>query len=71
MDPGGAVGIKVRNRELGETLARRALAGHYQAFEPGITVITPSRDDYCYTRYDELDIRERLRRLVDPNDPTQ
>ena len=25
----------------------------------------------CYTRYYELDIRERLRRLVDPRDPKQ
>lgn len=41
-----AIGIKVRNRELSEPLARRALADYYQAFEPGIKVVTPSREDY-------------------------
>ena len=41
-----AIGIKVRNRELTEPLARRALADYYQAFEPGIKVVTPSREDY-------------------------
>jgi len=41
-----AIGIKVRSRELTEPLARRALADYYQAFEPGIRVFTPSREDY-------------------------
>ena len=41
-----AVGVKFRNRELSEALARRALADYYLAFEPGVTLIIPSRDDY-------------------------
>lgn len=41
-----AVGIKFRNRELTETLARRALADYYEAFEPGLTVIIPAHQDY-------------------------
>ena len=41
-----AIGVKVRTRELSESLGRRALADYYQAFEPGITVVTPSREDH-------------------------
>jgi len=56
-----AIGIKVRNRELSEALARRALADYYQAFEPGVTVITPSRDDYIRASYYLQDLKSGLR----------
>jgi hypothetical protein len=42
----GAIGIKVRARELKEPIARRALADYYEAVEPGLQVVTPSREDY-------------------------
>lgn len=42
----GAIGIKVRTRELKEPMARRALAGYYEAVEPGLQIVTPSREDY-------------------------
>ena len=56
-----AVGIKFRNRELGEPLARRVLSDYYEAFEPGIEVITPSRDDYILAAYYLQDIKSGLR----------
>ena len=56
-----AVGIKVRNRELRETLARRALADYYLAFEPGVTVIIPSHDDYIRAAYYLQDLKSGLR----------
>lgn len=31
---------------MSEPLARRALADFYQALQPGIGVVTPSREDY-------------------------
>ena len=42
----GAIGVKVRTRELKEPIARRALADYYEAIEPGLQVVTPSREDY-------------------------
>lgn len=42
----GAIGIKVRTRELKEPIARRALADYYEAVEPGLQIVTPSREDY-------------------------
>ena len=56
-----AVGIKFRNRELKEPLARRALSEYYEAFEPGVTVITPSRDDYVLAAFYLQDLRSGLR----------
>lgn len=56
-----AIGIKVRNRELTEPLARRALADYYQAFEPGITVVTPSREDYILAADYLQDLKSGLR----------
>lgn len=56
-----AIGIKVRNRELSEPLARRALADYYEAFEPGVTIITPSRDDYIRAAYYLQDLKSGLR----------
>lgn len=56
-----AVGIKVRNRELSEVLARRALADYYRAFVPGVTVIIPSRDDYIRAAYYLQDLKSGLR----------
>lgn len=56
-----AVGIKFRNRELSEPLARRALSDYYEAFEPGVTVITPSRDDYVRAAYYLQDLGSGLR----------
>jgi predicted nucleic acid-binding protein len=56
-----AVGIKYRNRELKEPLARRALSEYYEAFEPGVTVITPSRDDYVLAAFYLQDLRSGLR----------
>jgi hypothetical protein len=56
-----AIGIKVRNRELTEPLARRALAAYYQAFEPGIKVVTPSRDDYILAADYLQDLKSGLR----------
>jgi predicted nucleic acid-binding protein len=56
-----AVGIKVRNRELSEALARRALADYYRAFETGVTIITPSRDDYIRAAYYLQDLKSGLR----------
>ncbi len=56
-----AVGIKYRNRELTEPLARRALADYYEAFEAGVTVITPSRDDYILAAFYLQDLRSGLR----------
>ena len=56
-----AIGIKVRNRELSEPLARRALADYYQAFEPGVNVVTPSRDDYVLAADYLQDLKSGLR----------
>lgn len=56
-----AVGIKFRNRELSEGLARRALSEYYEGFEPGVTVITPSRDDYILAAYQLQDLGSGLR----------
>ena len=56
-----SVGIKFRNRELSEPLARRALSDYYEAFEPGVTVITPSRDDYVRAAYYLQDLGSGLR----------
>ena len=56
-----AIGIKVRNRELSEPLARRALADYYHAFEPGIGVVTPSRDDYILAADYLQDLKSGLR----------
>jgi hypothetical protein len=42
----GAIGIKVRTRQLKEPVARRALADYYEAVEPGLQIVTPSREDY-------------------------
>lgn len=56
-----AMGIKVRNRELTELLARRALADYYQAFEPGIKVVTPSREDYILAADYLQDLKSGLR----------
>ena len=56
-----AIGMKVRNRELSEPLARRALADYYQAFEPGIGVVTPSRDDYILASDYLQDLKSGLR----------
>ena len=55
------MGIKVRNRELSEALARRALADDYQAIEPGVTVIIPSRDDYIRAAHYLQDLKSGLR----------
>ena len=41
-----AIGLKLRTHELGEALARQALAKYYEAFEPGVTLIVPSHEDY-------------------------
>ena len=41
-----AIGIKVRNRELSDSLGRRALADYHEAIEPGLTVLVPSHEDY-------------------------
>jgi hypothetical protein len=56
-----AIGIKVRNRELSEPLARRALADYYEAFEPGVTVFTPSREDYVRAAWYLQDLKSGLR----------
>jgi predicted nucleic acid-binding protein len=56
-----AIGIKVRNRELTESLARRALAEYYEAFEPGVTVFTPSREDYIQAAWYLQDLKSGLR----------
>ena len=56
-----AIGIKVRNRELSGPLARRALADYYQAFEPGIEVVTPSREDYILASDYLQDLKSGLR----------
>lgn len=56
-----AMGIKVRHRELTELLARRALADYYQAFEPGIKVVTPSREDYILAADYLQDLKSGLR----------
>lgn len=56
-----AIGIKFRNRELSEPLARRALADYYEAFEPGVTVVMPSRDDYVLAAFHLQDLRSGLR----------
>ena len=56
-----AIGIKVRNRELSEPLARRALADYYEAFEPGIRVVTPSREDYILAADCLQDLKSGLR----------
>lgn len=56
-----AIGIKVRNRELSEPLARRALAEYYEAFEPGVTVFTPSREDYIRAAWYLQDLKSGLR----------
>lgn len=42
-----ALGIKVRMRELTEALARRALSDYQQAFEAGVTVVSPDSGDYA------------------------
>jgi hypothetical protein len=56
-----AIGIKARNRELSEPLARRALADYYEAFEPGVTVVTPSREDYVRAAWYLQDLKSGLR----------
>lgn len=56
-----AIGIKVRNRELTEALARRALADYYHAFEPGVAVVTPSREDYILAADYLQDLKRGLR----------
>jgi predicted nucleic acid-binding protein len=56
-----AIGIKVRNRELSEPLARRALADYYEAFEPGVMVFTPSREDYVRAAWYLQDLKSGLR----------
>lgn len=56
-----AIGIRFRNRELSEALARRALADYYLAFEPGVTVIIPSRDDYIRAADYLQDLKSGLR----------
>ena len=56
-----AIGIKLRNRELSESLARRALADYYQALEPGIGVVTPSREDYILASDYLQDLKSGLR----------
>lgn len=56
-----AIGLKVRNRELSESLARRALADYYEAFEPGVTVFTPSREDYVRAAWYLQDLKSGLR----------
>jgi predicted nucleic acid-binding protein len=56
-----AIGIKVRNRELSETFARRALADYYEAFEPGVTVFMPAREDYIRAAWYLQDLRSGLR----------
>lgn len=56
-----AIGIKVRNRELSESLARRALADYYEAFEPGISVLVPSHDDYILAADCLQDLKSGLR----------
>lgn len=56
-----AIGIKLRSRELTEPLARRALADYYQAFEPGIEVVTPSREDYILASDYLQDLKRGLR----------
>ena len=56
-----AIGIKLRSRELTEPLARRALADYYEAFEPGIEVVTPSREDYILASDYLQDLKSGLR----------
>lgn len=56
-----AIGIKLRNRELSEQLARRALADYYQALEPGIEVVTPTREDYILASDYLQDLKSGLR----------
>jgi predicted nucleic acid-binding protein len=56
-----AIGIKLRSRELTESLARRALADYYKAFEPGIDVVTPSREDYILASDYLQDLKSGLR----------
>lgn len=56
-----AIGIKVRTRELSESLARRALADYYTALAPGLRVITPTREDYILAANYLQDLRRGLR----------
>jgi uncharacterized protein len=56
-----AIGIKFRNRELSESLARRALADYYRALEPGLSVITPTREDYILAADYLQDLKSGLR----------
>ena len=56
-----AIGIKVRNRELSEPSARRALADYYEAFEPGVTVLMPAREDYVLAAWYLQDLKSGLR----------
>ena len=55
-----AIGIKLRSRELTDLLARRALAEYYEAFEPGIEVVTPSREDYILASHYLQDFKSGL-----------
>jgi len=56
-----AIGIKFRNRELSQSLARRALADYYLALAPGLRVITPTREDYILAADYLQDLKSGLR----------